>query len=441
MYPRRGGGGEGRAHDHPEAEVVVYERDDNVSFLSCGVALYLGGEVKNLDEMFYENPAHLRTEGIDVRDKHDVLRIDSDKHTLTIQNLRTTEVFTDTYDKLIMTTGSNVVVPPVMGVDDTRVLMCKDARQAQAIFDSAQNHHHVYIVGGGYVGVELAEAYANTDHAVTLLQAHNQLLNRYIDEELSAQVERNLQEHGVDLQLNTRVDSFESDDDHDQVLIHTNGADFHAGLVIVCAGFVPNTELLRGQVKLDARGAIITNDWLETSNPDILAAGDTCAVRFNPTGKLDYIPLATNAERQGRIAGRNAFGHVQKYPGTQGTTALRLFSETLATTGLTSHAAAAAGVHAASVIYRDNYRPVFMQPNAQITIKLVYNVDDHRVLGAQLLCAHDISQTANTVSLAIQNGNTIEDLAYVDTLFNPHYDQPVNYLNQVALLAVAQTNA
>lgn len=102
-------------HDHPEAEVLIYERDDNVSFLSCGIALYLGGEVSRLEDMFYETPEHLRELGVHVRDQHDVLRIDSEQHTLTVQNLRTAEVFTDTYDKLIMTTGSNVVVPPVLG--------------------------------------------------------------------------------------------------------------------------------------------------------------------------------------------------------------------------------------------------------------------------------------------------------------------------------------
>ncbi|WP_462398958.1 FAD-dependent oxidoreductase [Lacticaseibacillus pantheris] len=428
-------------HDHPEAEVLIYERDDNVSFLSCGIALYLGGEVSRLEDMFYETPEHLRELGVHVRDQHDVLRIDSEQHTLTVQNLRTAEVFTDTYDKLIMTTGSNVVVPPVLGVDDARVLMCKDARQAEAIFASAQNHHHVFIVGGGYVGVELAEAYANTDHQVTLLQGHDQLLNNYVDQELSARVADDLRAHGVDVQLETRVQDFESDDDHDQVLIHTNKADYQAGLVIVCAGFVPNTDLLRGQVELDRHGAIVTDDWLGTSDPDILAAGDACAVRFNPTGRLAYIPLATNAERQGHIAGRNVASHVQRYPGTQGTTALRLFKSTLATSGLTQRAAERDGIAVRAVIYRANYRPDFMTPNAEITIKLVYGVADRRVLGAQIYCAHDISQTANTFSLAIQNQNTIDDLAYVDTLFNPHFDQPVNYLNQVALLAVAQADA
>ena len=187
---------------HPEADVVIYERDDNVSFLSCGIALYLAGEVAQLSDMFYETPAHLASLGVEVRIRHDVLAIDAKTQTLRVQNLKSNAVFDDHYDKLIVTTGSYVQVPPLFGIDDSRVLMCKDARQAELIKKDTAQGQHIAIVGAGYIGIELAEAFANTNHKVSLIQGNAQLLNKYIDPGLSSCIADKLIVHGVDVQLN-----------------------------------------------------------------------------------------------------------------------------------------------------------------------------------------------------------------------------------------------
>ncbi|WP_461215510.1 FAD-dependent oxidoreductase [Lacticaseibacillus sp. GG6-2] len=424
---------------HPEADVVVYERDDNVSFLSCGIALYLDQEVAKLEDMFYETPEHLAELGVEVRVRHDVLAIDSHKQTLQVQNLGTNAVFEDHYDKLIMTTGSYVQVPPLWGIDDSHVLLCKDARQAELIRENTLANQRIAIVGAGYIGVELAEAFANTGHHhVTLLQGNAQLLNNYIDPGMSEHIEKVLEAHGVDVHLNARVDAFSGEFGGKTVTIETADAQYEADVVIVCTGFLANTSLLRGQVAMDRHGALVTNHWMQTSNKNIYAAGDACTVHFNPTGKSAYVPLASNAVRQGYIVGRNVFGNIQKDLGTQATTAMRLFDENLATTGLTLVRAQRDQVPAASVTYVGPYRPVFMKGHADVRITLVYNTENRQILGAQLISSHEITQSANAVSIAIQNHNTIDDLAYVDMLFNPHYDQPFNYLNLVAQMAVTQ---
>ncbi|MCI1912973.1 MAG: FAD-dependent oxidoreductase [Schleiferilactobacillus perolens] len=427
--------------EHPDAQVTVYERDNNVSFLSCGIPLYLSGTVQRLEDMFYATPADLSDLGATVRIKHDVLKIDAATKTLTVENLETHAVFQDRYDKLIMTTGSYVIVPPLIGIDHERVLLCKDYWQAQAIHDTAKKHKHVTIVGGGYVGVELTDAYARTDHDVTLIQGNNQILNHYIDQNISDMATALLASHGVDIHLNKRVKSFRGNKETGGVIIETNDQDYQADLVIVCTGFMANTELLRGQVDMDKHGAIITNDYQQTSDPDIFAAGDACTVRFNPTGRNAYIPLATNAVRQGMLAARNLFGPVQKFMGTQGSTAMLLFDHTLASTGATLRTALEDGLDAASVTYEGSYRPDFMHPNAPVTIDLVYERPTRRILGAQFWSTHELTQSANAVSIAIQNRNTIDDLAYVDMLFQPHFDQPFNYLNLVAQQAIAQEQA
>lgn len=423
--------------DHPDTDITVYERDDNISFLSCGIALYLGRKVKRLEDMFYASPKDLEKLGAKVHMKYDVLKIDADKKTVMCENMKTHEIINDTYDKLIMTTGSTVAVPPIMGISDTRILMCKSYAQAKAIYETAKKHKHITIVGGGYIGVELAESYANTDHKVTLIQSRDQVLNNYIDKDTSENVVNLLKEHGVDIFLNERVTGFDRDDD-DNVLIETNKADHHADLVIVCTGFVANTGLLRGQVDMDRHGAIIINDYTQTSNPDIYAAGDACTVNFNPTNKPAYMPLATNAIRQGALAGINIFGNIQKYMGTQATSAMELFGNTVASTGLTLQHALDNDINADAVIYHDYYRPNYMPTTEMLTIKLVYNKDNHLILGAQFFSKHEVAQSANTISVCIQNKNTIEDLAFMDMLFQPNYDNPFNYLNLVAQQAVAK---
>lgn len=423
---------------HPEADVVVYERDDNVSFLSCGIALYLSGEVAHLEDMFYETPEHLASLGVAVHTRHDVLQIDAKSQTLTVQDLKSNEVFADHYDKLIVTTGSYVQVPPLYGIDDRRVLLCKDSKQADALHVVAKRSRRIVIVGAGYIGVELAEALSGLDHDVTLLQGNAQILNNYIDPDMSAQLVAKLKEYGVNVQLNARVEAFEHENEADPVLVQTAQHSYAADMVIVCTGFLANTSLLTGQVAMDRHGAILTNKWMQTSDPNIYAAGDACTAHFNPTGKPAYIPLASNAVRQGYVVGRNVFGNVQADLGTQATTALRVFDDNLGTTGLTLVNANKQGIPAAAVTYVGPYRPAFMPTHPDVKITLVYHTEDHRILGAQLLSQHEITQSANALSIAIQNRNTIEQLAYQDMLFNPHYDQPFNYLNLVAQLAVEQ---
>ncbi|GAB5057204.1 hypothetical protein COSHB9_15920 [Companilactobacillus alimentarius] len=221
--------------EHPDTDITVYERDDNISFLSCGIALYLGGKVKHLEDMFYSSPKDLEKLGAKVKMRHDVLKIDSKNKTIMCENMDTHEIINDNYDKLIMTTGSTVVVPPIMGISDSRILMCKNYAQAEAIYKTAKNHKRITIVGGGYIGVELSESYANTDHEVTLIQSHNQILNHYIDKKMSDKVVDLLEKHDVKVLLNERVTGFDRDDENN-VVIETNKTDHTADLVIVCTG-------------------------------------------------------------------------------------------------------------------------------------------------------------------------------------------------------------
>lgn len=421
---------------HPQTQVTIYERNDNISFLSCGIALYLGGTVQSLDDMFYATPADLAHLGAKVKMKHDVYQIDVAHKQVLAEDLVTGKKFADSYDKLILTTGSVPVIPPIQGVSLPNILICKNYADATKIYETAKTKHHIAIIGGGYIGVELAESYSNTNHQVTLINGIHPLLGHYVDHEFSSKVAADLTEHGVALKLNEVALKFDSDADH--VYIQTDKTEHQADLAVVCVGFRPQSDLAQGQLTLNSDGSICVNRYMQTSDPDVYAAGDAVAVHFNPTQKAAYTPLASNAVRQGLLVGMNLFGHKLADIGTQATSALHLYGKTLASTGLTLARAQKHGFNAAVATLTDNYRPEFMPSTLPLDMRLVYDRDSHKILGGQLYSQYDVAQSANLLSVCIQNQNTIEQLAFVDMLFSPYYDRPFNYLNQLALVALAQ---
>ena len=424
--------------EDPTAEVVVFERNDNVSFLSCGIALYVGEVVKNAQDLFYSNPEELRALGAEINMEHNVTNVDDINKVVTVTNLLTGEERSETYDKLVMTTGSWPIEPPIPGVDAGNILLCKNYNQAQEIIARKDHTKKVVIVGGGYIGIELVEAFSDTGKQVTLIDGLDRILNKYLDPEITDILENDLRERGVTLALNQSVQGFDADENGNVKAVKTPEGTFEADLVIMCVGFRPSNELLKDKVDALPNGALKVNEYMQTSNPDIYAAGDNVAVHYNPTQDHSYIPLATNAVRMGSLVGKNIVSNKVKYRGTQGTSGLYLFGWKIGSTGVTVNSAPFFNLNVKSVVLEDNYRPEFMPTTEKVLMKLVWDADTKVILGGQLLSKYDITQSANTLSLAIQNKMTIEDLAYVDFFFQPHFDRPWNYLNLLAQAALEE---
>ncbi|KOY75839.1 NADH oxidase [Apilactobacillus kunkeei] len=421
--------------EHPDAEVTVYERNDNISFLSCGIALYLDGKVKDPQGLFYSNPKELSDLGANVKMLHSVKSVDTDAKTIEVENLDSHDVFTDKYDKLVMTTGSRPVLPPIEGRDNKNVFFCKNWHDAQILFEKAKDHKRIAVVGAGYIGAELAEAFSNHGHETTLINSDSHVLSKYFDKKFTDKIEELYADHNVKLELGVRVQKFSGDD---ELTLSTGDHDIKADMAILCVGFQPNTELLTGKVDMMDNGAIITNEYMQSSNPDIFAAGDSAAVHFNPSETNEYIPLATNAVRQGILVGQNIEKPTTKYMGTQSSSGLQLYDYALVSTGMTVGMAERKGMKASSVVVEDNYRPEFMPTTEKVLMELVYDPSTRRILGGSLMSRYDISQSANTLSVLIQNKNTIDDLAMVDMLFQPNFDRPFHYLNILGQAAQAQ---
>ncbi len=424
--------------ENPGAEVAVYERNDNVSFLSCGIALYVGGVVKDPAGLFYSNPEELKALGADIHMEHDVTNIDIANKTITVQNIKSGEVFADQYDKLVLTTGSWPIIPPIPGIESNNVILCKTYNQAKEIIARKTDKKKITVVGGGYIGIELVEAFANDDKEVTLIDGLDRVLNKYLDPEFTDILEDEISRHNVNIHLNEFVEGFVDNEAGDMTTVVTSGGEYESEMVILCVGFRPNTDLVKGQIDTMPNGAIIVDDYMRTSNPDVFAAGDSCAVHYNPNGGQAYIPLATNAVRMGLLVGKNIMGPKLKYRGTQSTSGLHLFGYNIGSTGVTDASADAFGLDTRSVLLEDWYRPEFMPTNEKVLMKLVYEKDTLRIVGGQVMSKYDVTQSANTLSLAIQGRMTIEDLALVDFFFQPVFNRPWNYLNLLAQKALDQ---
>lgn len=425
-------------NENENVEVTVYERNDNVSFLSCGIALYVGGVVKDVNGLFYSDPEELEGLGANINMKHDVTNLDLDNKTISVKNLETGEEFDDSYDKVVLATGSWPIVPPLKGIETENVLLCKNFEHAQRIIKEKQDKKRIVVVGGGYIGIELVEAFAQDGKEVVLIDGLDRVLNKYLDNELTDILEDSLREEGVQIQLNEFVEEFIADENGNVKAVRTSGGVYECDMAILCVGFRPNTELYSGKIDTMKNGAIIVDNFMKTSHPDVYACGDSCAVNYNPNGGHAYIPLATNAVRMGTLVGKNIKEDKVQYRGTQSTSGLHLFGWNIGSTGVNEASASVFGLETRAVYVEDNHRPEFMPTYERLHMKLVYEVDTGRIVGGQLMSKYDVTQSANTLSLAIQNKMTIEDLSYVDFFFQPHFDRPWNYLNILAQAAVAQ---
>ncbi|WP_078410458.1 FAD-dependent oxidoreductase [Priestia abyssalis] len=420
---------------YSNAEVTVYEKNANVSFLSCGIALYVGGVAKDPNRLFYSSPEELESMGVKMNMKHEVISIDTTEKTLKVKNLMDGEVFEDTFDKLIMTTGSWPVIPTIEGINLENIVLSKNFAHANDIIEKAKEAKKITVIGAGYIGVELVEAFEKYGSEVTLIDGADRILNKYLDSEYTKLIEQELTNRNVHLALNQSVTRFEGENGKVSKVVTTNG-EYETDLVILCVGFRPNTKLLEGQVDMLENGAIIVDEYMRTSKEDVYAAGDSCAVFYNPTKKHMYIPLATNAVRMGTLVAKNIMEPTVKYMGTQGTSGLRLYDLNIASTGVTETAASFLDMNVKNITIKEHDRPEFMPTYETILFKVVYEEASRRIVGAQIMSKADVTQAVNTISVCIQNEMTVDELSFIDFFFQPHYNKPWNFLNQAGLQAI-----
>lgn len=430
---------EGLLKQNPDTEIQWYEKGDFLSFLSCGMQLYLEGKVKKVNSVSYATPEEMSKKGVSVFLQQEITKIDPDKHEVEVVNHVDNSTRTEKYDKLVLSAGAVPTQIPVEGSDLQNIYSMRGRDwaiklKARTVDPTINN---VVVVGSGYIGNEATEAFAKAGMNVTVIDILPRVLGTYLDPEFTDILAKNMEEHGVKIAAGESVIKFIGKDGK-VTQVETDKGTYDADLVIEAAGVRPNTKWLQGILQLNDDGTIATDDYMQTSQKDIFAVGDATHLKFLPTDGDAHIALATNARRQGRIAALNLEKPTRKFPGVSGSSALTVFDYKFASTGIKDATAKSYGANVKSVFVTDLYRPKFVpeSENATVYFKLTYNADNHEVVGAQIMSKQDVTANINAISVAIQAKLKIEDLEYADFFFQPGFDRPWNIINVAAQQAV-----
>lgn len=419
----------------PKMDVVTYEMNDCISFLGCGIALWVRGEVKDPNGLFYANKDILKSEGIDVHMEHQWVGIDSKKKVVKIKDLKTGKEFEDKYDKLIIATGTWPIFPPIEGIDLDGVQICKNYAHAQKIKAANDDPKikHVTVVGAGYIGVELVDAFREHGKNVTLVDVMDRIMPAYYDEEFTGLVEKAMKDDGVELALGQKVTKFVGVKGKVTKVI-TDKGEITTDYVVFSVGVKPQTELLKGVLDLDERGAIVCNEYMQTSNPDIFAIGDCSQVYNVSLKKNTQIALATTAVRTGIIAALNIVkNNALKTPGFTGANGIEVFGWKMASCGISLGAAKMNKLDVDHIMFTDNDRPEFMSTTEKAWIKIVWDKKTRKIIGSQVASKNNHTEIMYMMALAIQKELTIDELPLVDIFFLPHFNKPYNFVTLAGL--------
>lgn len=429
-----------------ENEIVVFDQNSNISFLGCGMALWIGKQIDGPEGLFYSDKEKLEAKGAKVYMESPVLSVDYDKKEVTA--LVNGQKHVESYEKLIFATGSQPIIPPIKGIEIVEgnrefkatmenVQFVKLYQNSAEVIEKLRNNEgikRVAVVGAGYIGVELAEAFERLGKEVTLIDVADTCLAGYYDRELSDLMSKNLADHGIKLAYGQTVQAVEGSDKVERII--TDKETFDIDMVIMAVGFRPNTDLGAGKIELFHNGAFLVDKKQETSLSGVYAIGDCATIYDNALDDMSYIALASNAVRSGIVGAYNATGHELEGIGVQGSNGINIYDLKMVSTGLTLEKAKAAGYNAVETGFNDLQKPEFIKhDNHEVAIRIVFDKDTRVILGAQIASHEDISMGIHLFSLAIQEKVTIDKLALTDIFFLPHFNKPYNYITMAALTA------
>lgn len=411
-------------------QVIAFDRNDNISFLGCGIALTVGGVVKDTNDLFYSNYKELVKMGAEVHMNTEVTSIDKKNKLVRVIDLKTGEKSTHKYDKLVFAGGSWPIDLRAKNNNLENVEICKLYQHALKLIEKANDKSikTVTIIGAGYIGLELVEAFYKKGKNVNLVDLAKYPLNNYCDEEFSKYIKNNLEEAGINLYMGQKVVEYVGS--KKVTAVKTNKSTIKTDLVIECVGFSPNTNILKG-VKKTKNGAIIVNEFCQSSDKNIYAIGDSCAMYDAATKKHRNIALATNAVKSGIVAASNINGNKKvKIESIVGTNALCVFGINFASTGVTEKSAKLFNLDVASSTFFDNDRPEWMNEYGLVGVKIIFEKKSLRLVGAQIISFNEFNHTEwiMALGLAIQKKMSIIELAFMDVYFLPHYNKPFNFL-------------
>ena len=405
----------------PNLDIIVFEMGEYVSYSACSLPYYIAGVTTSKEKLFSRTPEEFEKSDISVYLNHEVTLIDVNQKTVDVLNHNTGATFTRPYDFLMFATGSHSLVPPIPGVKLENVLTLKNIPDADAIkyMVSKDNIRDVVIVGGGYIGLELVETMLHLNKKVRIFQRPKQLMN-VMDEEFGEIIREELEKHGVE--VHTEESLTEILGEEKATGIKTEKGEYSADLVILALGIKPATELLKDSgAEFLKNGALVVDGFSRTTIPYVYAGGDCASIYHKIKKKNVYLPLGTNANKQGRIAGGHIGGEKVEFKGALGTSVLKVVDLSVGLTGLTEREAKDLGINYDTVLVKTSSHAGSYPGRKRITIKLVYNKDTLVLLGAQMAGEDGVAKRLDVFAVAIDQEMTTEDIGYLDLCYAPPF--------------------
>ena len=419
-----------------QAEVIVFERSGYISYANCGLPYYIGGVIEDPEDLTLQTPESFwKRFRIQMKVRHEVTAIHPDRKTVSVRNLETGEDFEEAYDQLLLSPGAKPVWPEHPGMGSERLFTLRTVEDTFRIkkFINQNRPKSAVMVGGGFIGLEMAENLRQLGMEVTIVQRSRQLMNPF-DPDMAAFIHNEVRKHGVKLMLGHSLEGFREKNSGLEVLLR-DGVSVSADMVILAIGVTPESMLAKeAGLALGIKGSILVNDRMQTSAPDIYAVGDAVQVKHFVTGADSLIPLAGPANKQGRIAADNICGGDSRYLGSQGSSVIKAFDMTAATTGINEGSAKKAGLHVDKVILSPMSHAGYYPGGKMMTMKIIFEKETYRLLGAQIIGYEGVDKRIDVLATAIHAGLKGNQLKDLDLAYAPPYSSAKDPVNMAGFM-------
>ena len=418
------------------AEIVVFERSGYISYANCGLPYYIGGIIEDPEDLTLQTPeSFYRRFRIHMNVHHEVVAIHPDRKTVSVKRLETGKVFEESYDKLLLSPGAKPVLPNLPGMENKKLFTLRTVEDTFRIkeFVDANKPKSAVMVGGGFIGLEVAENLRELGIEVIIVQRPKQLMNPF-DADVASFIHNEVRKHGVKLALGYSVEGFVENGTGIDVLLKDN-APLHTDMVVLAIGVTPESALAReAGLALGIKNSILVNDRMETSIPDIYAVGDAVQVKHYVTGEDALIALAGPANKQGRIAADNICGGDSRYLGSQGSSVIKVFDMTAATTGINETNARKSGLDVDTVILSPMSHAGYYPGGKLMTMKVVFEKETYRLLGAQIVGYDGVDKRIDVLATAIHAGMKATQLKDLDLAYAPPYSSAKDPVNMAGFM-------
>lgn len=420
-----------------KAEILMFERGEHVSYAHCGLPYFIGGVIKDRSKMLISNPQQFKERyRVEARTRSEVTAIDRSAKRIEVKDLSNGRLYSEAYDKLLLCPGAEPVRPPLPGIDTEGIFTLRNLTDADAIlkFIADKKTRSVVVVGGGFIGLEMAENFRQRWMSVNVVEMMEQVL-LFLDFEMAEIVHKSLQTNGVELALSNAVTSFGKKDGKIAVNLKS-GLELTCDMVMLAIGVRPNTALAKSAgLELGGRGGIKVNEYMQTSDPDIYAIGDAVESTHMVTGESVLVPLAGPANRQARMAADNIFGRKVAYRGILGTSIIKMFNLTAGATGANEKSLKLRGIPYEKCYLHPNSHAGYYPGASRMLMKVLFSKESGRLLGVQILGGDGVDKRIDVFATAIEAGMTVDDLPHLELAYVPQYGSAKDAVNMAGYVA------